>query len=216
MAANTTNTNSNLSQLREQIASGLSEADVRAANTAGQLELVLQARVSRLTRNASALKAQYGPDDPAVKQAEAVASAGQTAARHAAAVKEQLATPAPQVSGRGWALHGRVFDSGLQPLAGYTVFLVDAEKTFQRAFGFAYTDKTGYFLINYPGGTNTAAGLFVEVADANGNPVYLSADPFAPEPGSATYQDIVLNANGKPIGNPPGPVRDVGLPGKNG
>ncbi|HWF08923.1 MAG TPA: hypothetical protein VG297_10700 [Bryobacteraceae bacterium] len=217
MAANTTKTDSNISQLREQVGSGLSALDARATDTAGQLQLVLQARVSRLTRTAAALNAQYGPGDPAVKKAEAVAAAGQTAARRAAAVQEQLATPAPQVSPKGWALHGRVFDSGLQPLAAYTVFLVDAEKTFQRAFGFAYTDKTGYFLINYPGGNDTAAaaGLFVQVADANGDPVYVDSDPFTAEPSSATYQNIILPADGEAIGNPPAPVREAGLPGEN-
>jgi hypothetical protein len=136
-------------------------------------------------------------------------------ARRATAVKQQLATPAPQVSPKGWALHVRVFDSRLQPLAGYTVFLADAEKSFQRAFGFAYTDRAGYFLINYPGGNDTAgaAGLFVEVADANGNrlsqrrPVHAGGRIF-----NLSEHHPALDT--KRIGNPPAPMRDVGLPAK--
>ena len=52
----------------------------------------------------------------------------------------------------GWALHGRVFNTQLQPISGLTVFLVDASKTYQQAYGFAYTDDTGYFLLNYSRG----------------------------------------------------------------
>ncbi len=97
----------------------------------------------------------------------------------------------PQVSAKGWALYGHVFDDeqpAPKPLARYTVFLVDDQKTYQEAYGFAYTDETGYFLLSYSG-TATGAGaqgkaasgaapnLFVEIADTKAQPVYLSTTP---------------------------------------
>jgi hypothetical protein len=42
-------------------------------------------------------------------------------------------------------LHGRVYSADLKPLAQYTVFLVDSQKTYQETYGFAYTDDTGIF-----------------------------------------------------------------------
>lgn len=217
MDANTSNTSSNLTQLQEQIASALELADSQAAQTVQNLHLIHQARISRLSRTADALKQQLGPDDPQVKQAEADAAAAKTVARSVSMLSGQFSTPAPQVSQNGWALHGRVFNAQFQPVSGSTVFLVDAEKAFQQAYGFAYTDGTGYFLINYPGTQAEQAAatpaLFIEVADTKSQPVYLSTTPFQPAPGSITYQNIVLPTGDEPIGNPPAPVRGTALPG---
>jgi hypothetical protein len=213
------NPSANLAQLREQIASALSSADSQAAQSAQNLQLVLQARVSRLSRTAEALKQEQGGDDPGAKQAEAEAAAAKAAAGKASMLARQFSTPAPQVSQNGWALHGRVFDAESQPVSGFTVFFVDAEKAFQQAYGFAYTDKTGYFLINYAGMQTSeqsaaALPLFIEVADTKSHPVYLSTAPFEPAPGCITYQNIVVASRDEAIGNPPPPVRKVALPGK--
>jgi len=98
-------------------------------------------------------------------------------------VSQQLATAVPQVSAKEWAFYGRVFDEQSKPLAKYTVFLVDSQKTYQEAYGFAYTDETGYFLLSdseTQAGTHARAAshdalaLFVEVANTKGQPIYLS------------------------------------------
>jgi hypothetical protein len=220
MDAKTSNTPEDLAQLRDQIATALSSADSRAAQSIGNLQLVQQARVSRLSRTADALKKQYGSDDPQVKKAEAETTAAAAAAGQAYMLSRQFSTPVPKISPNGWALHGRVFDAQFQPVSGFTVFLVDSEKVFQRAYGFAYTDNTGYFLINYPGESQTQAGsepetnpqLFVQIADANGQPVYLSDTAFQPVAGSITYQNIVLPSGNQPIGNPPPPIRGFAMP----
>jgi hypothetical protein len=98
------------------------------------------------------------------------------------------------------------------------VFLADAEKAYQRAYGFAYTDNTGYFLLNYPGPASAdrqapAPQLFLEVADAKAQPVYLSTTPFQPAPGTVTYQNVILPSGDQPIGNPPNPIRKTAMPG---
>jgi hypothetical protein len=214
-----------MSQLGTEITTALATADTTAAERIQQLQQVHQARVSLLTRTAAALKAQYGASDPGVKAAEAnVAAASLTAARVGMA-QQQAATPDPQVSATGWALQGRVFDAQLKPVSGFTVFLVDASKTYQQAYGFAYTDDTGYFLLNYAGpdaaaqdkstasAKSTAApDLFVEVADAKAQPVYLGTTPFQPAPGSATYQNITLSPGKASIGDPPAQIRNVAIP----
>lgn len=225
MAKRTTSTDTDApdaSQLGAEINAALGTADATAAQRIQELQLVHQARVSQLARTAAALKAQYGPNDPGVKAAEAnVATATLTAARVGMA-QRQAATPDPQVSANGWALHGRVFDAQLQPMSAFTVFLVDGSKTYQQGYGFAYTDDGGYFLLNYAG-PNAAAqnesvkaasapDLFVEVANGKGEPVYLGTTPFQPAIGAATYLNIVLPAGNVSIGEPPANIRDVAVP----
>jgi hypothetical protein len=107
---------------------------------------------------------------------------------------------------------------------------VDGSKAFLPHYGFAYTDDTGYFVLNYAGDAGQAPAsdkapasgqaaalpqLFVEVVDTNANPVYLSSTPFQPVLGTAIFQDIVLPAGGQPIGDPPQAIRDIAMPGKS-
>jgi hypothetical protein len=213
------------SQLGPEITTTLATADTTAAQRVQELQWVHQARVSQLTRTAAALMTQYGSNDSRVKSAEAALAAANLTAARVGMAQRQAATIEPQVSASGWALHGRVFDAQLQPVSGFTVFLVDASKTYQQAYGFAYTDNTGYFLLNYPGpdaatkaGSATsvkaaaAPDLFVEVTDANAAPVYLSTTPFQPVPGTATYQNITLTPGNASIGDPPAQIRNVAMP----
>lgn len=213
------------SQLGAQITTALATADTSAAQQIQNLQWVHQARVSQLTRTLAALKAQYGSNDPGVISAEAAVSAANLTAARVGMAQRQAATAEPQVAANGWALHGRVYDAHLQPVSGFTVFLVDASKTYQQAYGFAYTDNTGYFLLNHAGPDEAAQGkssasakqaaapeLFVEVADAKAQPVYLSTTPFQPAAGNATYQNITLSAGNAPIGDPPAQIRSVAIP----
>jgi hypothetical protein len=228
MAKKTTSTDTDapeVSQLSTEITTALATSDATAVQRIQELQLVHQARVSQLTRTVAVLKAQHGANDPGVKAAEAnVAAATQTAAR-VGVVYQQQTTPVPQVANNGWALHGRVFNPQLGPVSGFTVFLVDGQKTYQEAYGFAYTDDTGYFLLNYAGAESStptptedaaAPQLFLEITDTKAKPVFLSATPFQPAVGSATYQNITLTAADHPIGDPPQPSEKSPCPSKGG
>jgi hypothetical protein len=212
-----------MSDIGNQVTSNLASADDIAEQRVQTLMWVHHARAAQLSRTAATLKAQYGPNDPGVKSAEdAVAAANADAAR-VAVLHQQVTTPEPQVAPSGWALHGRVFDPQLKPVSGFTVFLVDAAKAYEQAYGFAYTDDTGYFLVNYAGSdsvsrdkssttTQAQQELFVEITDSKAKPVYLSPTAFQPVLGRATYQNIVLPADDQAIGAPPAQIRKVALP----
>ena len=101
----------------------------------------------------------------------------------------------------------------MKPHAKYTVFLVDSQKTYQEAYGFAYTDDTGYFLFNVAGAKDTPP-LFLAMTNTKGEPVYLSTTPLQPTPGSVTYQNIILPSGTQPLGDPPQAIRDVALPSR--
>ena len=207
------------SELGKQVATGLASADTIAAQRVQTLIWVHQARAAQLARTAANLKAQYGADDSGVKSAEAAVAAATADAARAAVVHQQVTTPDPQVTPTGWALHGRVFDPELKPVSGFTLFLVDAAKSYQQAYGFAYTDDTGYFLLNYagsdPAATAAQPDLFVEITDSKVRPVYLSPAAFQPVLGKATYQTIVLPADDQAIGTPPAEIQAVALPKRN-
>jgi len=217
-ATNTTNTAA-AAQAAEQLKSALSSADSNVSEGIQNLARVHQARLSQASRTVAALKAQYGAGDPRVKTAEASVAATNTTIARVSMVSQQLAVPAVQVPATGWALQGRVLDSQLQPAAKFTVFLVDPNRAFLRRYGFTYTDDTGYFLLQYAGETEEAGAqewaptqLFLEVANTDANPVYLSGTAFEPVFGSATFQNVVLPAGGQPIGDPPQAIREVALP----
>ena len=150
---------------------------------------------------------------------QASVTATNTTIARVSMVRQQLAVPAVQVTAAGWALQGRVLDAQLQPTAKFTVFLVDANKTFLQQYGFAYTDDTGYFLLNYAGDAAPEAGVrrqfFIEVVNTDANPVYLSSTAFQPVLGTASFQNIVLPAGGQPIGDPTPEIRAVALPGQD-
>ncbi len=211
------------STLPSQVSEGLGSADTIAAGRVQQLQWVYQARASQLSRTASALTALYGANDSGVKDAEAALSVAKTAGARVAMVHRQITTAQPSVATAGWAIQGRVFDADLKPLSGFTVFLVDATKAYQQAYGFAFTDDTGYFRLNYEGGNTSkeqpapgepAAGpeLFVEVADLDAQPVFLSGTAFQPVNGTATYQNIVLSPSQQPLGDLPADIRKVAAP----
>jgi hypothetical protein len=238
MAENSKTTTSSapadMADIGNQITSNLAAADDIAAQRVQTLAWVHQARAAQLSRTAVSLKAQYGPNDPGVKSAEAAVAAANATAAQVAVVHHQVTTADPEVAASGWGLHGRVFDAQLAPASGYTVFLVDSAKSYQQAYGFAYTDPTGYFLLNYPGPAGASGGapaaasgqtpsegapqaattpeLFVEVANTKARPVFLSMTAFQPVVGSATYQNVVLPAGQRPIGDPPPEIRQVAIP----
>jgi len=161
MAANQGTTATNIppgaDEVGGEVQKAFASADQLAAQRIQNLQLVNQARTARLARELAALKAENAPDDE-IKAAEAAVSASTFTASRVAVVRQQLTTPQPQVATQGWALHGRVFDSDLKPVSGFTVFLVDTQKAYQKQFGFAYTDDTGYYLIDYPGSSQPQAG----------------------------------------------------------
>jgi hypothetical protein len=172
--------------------------------------------LSRASRTLAELTAELGEDDPRVAAAKATVDATRSTIARVTLAGRQLTTPAVGVAADGWAVHGRVVDADFQPAARFTVFLVDANKAYLRQYGFAYTDDTGYFLINAhaagPGAATTQGQLFIEVADTKANPVFLSATAFTPMLGAVTYQTILLPAGGQPIGDPPPEIRRGALP----
>jgi len=231
-SSNDTNTSetstTTATQAAEQIKTTLSSADSHVNQGIQTLGLVHQARLSQATRTVAALTAQYGASDPRVKVAQASVTATQTTIARVSMVKQQLAAPAVQVAKTGWALQGYVLDTQNNPMAKFTVFLVDANHEFLKQYGFSYSDDKGYFLLNYPGDSAQAAAgqsgtgqapaapqIFIAAVNADAMPVYLSSTAFQPVLGAATFQNIIVPAGGQTLGDPTSAIRAVAFPGKD-
>lgn len=156
----TTPSQDQYAQLQTHVSTTLAAADAAATQGVQSLKLVQQARLTQLTRTAASLTAKYGASDPRTVSAQAAVAATAATASRVAMLYQQLATSVPQVAADGWALYGHLFQPSAQaqpqPAVGFTVFLVDSQKTYQQAYGFAYTDSTGYFLISYSGSEPSA------------------------------------------------------------
>jgi hypothetical protein len=208
---------SSASSAGNDLTEALKAADGTVLDGIQGLQQVHQARLAQANRTFIALKAQYGDDDPRVQAAQAAVQAGQATISRVSVLRQQMATPTVQVPQSGWVLQGRVLDSDLKPEARFTVFLVDDQKAFLGQYGFAYTDETGYFELHYGSTTRpqpqaAAPQLFIEVANTDAYPVYLSPTPFQPVTGAASYINIVLPLGGEPIGDPPPEIRKIALP----
>jgi hypothetical protein len=240
---NATGTSTNpIDDLNSPSQTVVSAADGQAATSVSTLGLIQQARLTNQNRAVTLAEAQFGKDSKQATTARQAVTTTKAASARINVLSQQVSTTSPAVTASGWALQGRIYSSELAPLAGYTVFLVDAQKNYQNEYGFAYTDDTGYFLISYdvgtatgqPSGGDTSVGatggettaqpaaaatappaatqLFLQVADANANPVLLSEKAFVPVAGQATYQAVTLPAGAKKIGDPPAQLRSVALP----
>ena len=212
-------------ELRQGLTDALATADAGATQTVLNLKLVHQARLSQLTRIAATLKSQYGATDPGVVAAEAAVTASTARVARIAVVHQELSSVPPQVTSTGWALRGQVIDNAQNGVSQLTVFLVDAQKTYQKQYGFAYTDDSGSFVINYAGpadaqqgsgqGTSTSVpDLYVSIASKTGQPLFLPPEVFQPAAGSSTYRTIQLPDGEQPLGDLPPAVRDVAMPSR--
>jgi hypothetical protein len=207
-------------QLTATLPAALGSADSDSADAVGSLVLVLQARLSSRTRAATLAAAQYGSDSTQAKAAQSAIDAGNTAVARTQLASRQINAPKPAVGATGWALQGYVLDSSGTGLNQYTVFLVDEQKAYLREYSFAYTDSTGYFLINYAasaqgGATQNASAtpnIYLAVANNKAEHVYLGATAFSPVLGHATYQTITLAAGEPILGDLPAEIKRVAMP----
>ena len=187
-------------------------ADSVAADGVQQQLWIYRARSAQRSRTATDLKSQYGANDSGVQLAEAALAASQAVSAQVAIAHRQITTPAPNVPSNGWALYGVVCDAAGNPVPRLTVFLVDASKTYQSTYGYAYTDDTGQFVLSYektkdaaaasaPGKDETA--LFVEISDQKGRTVYSGETPVQTVTGVAMRFGVVLPAGDAALGEPP-------------
>jgi hypothetical protein len=209
-AANTTNAN----DVNASLTATLTSADTAVLQGLNGATLIHKARLAQQQRYAADLATEYGAQDPRVVAAQAKVTATQLTLGRLSGAYQQSTTDAPAITADEWALQGRIYDVNAQPLAQLTVFLVNGDKIWLRQYGFSYTDQTGLFTLQGAMPADATVPMYIEIANDAGLPIYLSTTGFAPVKGQVTYQNITL-ASQTPLGDPPQPIRIVGLPDKS-
>jgi len=196
------------------VASALAVADSGTAQRVQQLGLVHQARLTQLTRTSVSVAAQYGADSTQATAAAAAVTSSKRLVARITQINRQVTLDAPAVASGGWALYGHIYNAALAAAAAYTVFLVDEQNAYQGAVGFAYSASDGSYALNYAPASDAQAlpELYLQVANAQAQPVYLSTVAFQPTTGQATYLDVTLPAGEPVLGDPPAEIRATALP----
>lgn len=203
-----------LETVKSNVVSALNIADSSSAQRVQQLGLVHQARLAQLTRASVSVAAQYGADSTQGTAAAAAVASSKLLVARITQINQRVTLAAPTVATGGWALYGHIYTSAGAAAAAYTVFLVDEQNAYQGAVGFSYTGNDGSYALNYQpaAGAGALPQLYLQVANASAQPVYLSTVAFAPTVGQATYQDVTLPAGEPVLGDPPAEIRATALP----
>jgi hypothetical protein len=200
--------------VNSNMTSALTVADTSSAQRVQQLGLVHQARLAQLTRTSASVAAQYGADSAQATAAAAAVASSQLLLARITQINLRVTLASPTVAAGGWALYGHIYSSDGTAAVAYTVFLVDEQNAYQSAVGFSYTATDGSYALNYQPAKGAAAlpQIYLQVANASAQPVYLSTVAFAPTVGQATYQDVTLPAGEPVLGDPPAEIRATALP----
>jgi hypothetical protein len=182
------------SDVQTALGAAAAAADGLAASSLQMIDKVHQARLARLNREASALKAQRTTSATALAATEAEIAAETTTTARVAMLSQRTTTVAPTVSVAGWALHGRLYSSNLAPAATCTVYLVDAQNAYQTAYGFAYTDATGYFALT--AAASSGAGVVSATLAVNTGAAATGTGSAASSAGAATSATAATGASG--------------------
>ncbi len=195
----------------------VSQADSASVAGLKTLQQTQQGRLAQVTRIAAAVTAQSGASSAQATAANAAVGSTQVSVARVAILTQRLSAQAPAVPAAGWGVYGSVYNGSTSaPVQGYSVYFVDSTNTYQNAYGIAYTQADGSYQFVYAGpaaGQTAPTGqLYLQVANASGDPIYTSKTAFVPATGVATYQAITLPAIEKPLGVLPTVLRAVTLP----
>ena len=192
-----------------------SNIDSQTAQQLTGLTQIRQARLSQQQREVATLTTQYGADDADVVTLNTSIGVQQSFASVLGATRDIATIVAPTVPANGWVLHGHVRDNKLQPIATLNVCLADEQKNFLSAYGYAYTDATGYYIITYTPDPSAPApaplSAYLEILNSSGQAIYIDSAAFTLTSGTSLLRDLLLTSQ-TPLGGPPPGTPPVKVP----
>ncbi len=137
------------------IEQSLPSFDSNRATGYSELGSLRSAKSSSLVREQKFLLAKHGGTaSPRARTAASLLAYNERLRREIAATQEIVETPSPEVDANSFVVHGFVRRSNQAGVPGLTLALTDEKGTWLREFGYACTDKRGYFLLRI--GRNSA------------------------------------------------------------
>lgn len=129
----------------QNLNTALSKADAQAGVQVHAMSNVHQARLAQVERMADVATAVGGADSEGAKAAATAVKNVQAKVDQIHMLDLQVNVTPPDVAAEATAVYGHVFNGANQPIEGYSVYLVDANNTFQPAYGVAYTQVDGSY-----------------------------------------------------------------------
>ncbi len=189
-------------QLDEQRLAGLKELQ----DTQLVKEEVLQREKKRL-------ETKHGETHPEVKNAENRLRYNKEMFVGLKKEIERASVKTESINKTSWRVHGRVFDSGGNPVKGVTVFLSDRNKKWIEILGSSCTNELGYYALTADEKIIARVAkdqpLFLSVSDKNKKLLYMATEPVMAVAGIIVYQDIYLNQ--EDCVTPPKDNKDYGI-----
>ncbi len=106
----------------------------------------------------------------------------------------QMKTPIPAVDSASWTVFGSVRDASGKGLAGLTIAFYTNRGAPIQAFGYACTDKDGYFTVKVPVTQSEQREVYLRVHDGKGTVLHTDAVPMISMPGGLAYREIIIGA----------------------
>lgn len=153
-------------------------------------------RNSILQEEKTRLESKYGSDHPVVQEINTRLdmhenlNAGLDQEISKSSIKND---PLPAGS---WRIHGKVYDSGIAPVQGYSVFLGDISGNWNKKTGNSCTDETGYYsltLVEKVAQSLEKQPLYLIVSNKDKKIVYMDSEPINVKRGTIIYRDIILS-----------------------
>lgn len=172
-----------------------------------QLQRVRAIKGTSLQREQARLTQKLGAKHPRVAALAAKADANRELVRDVALGVTLAQTPPVQADPKAWTLHGHVHKKDRSGIPNLTVALYDGEGEWRREFGYACTDRNGYFKMCHEHPRPTAAEVeqeregrtpesdekvYIHLIDSKGAHLYADKRPLSPALGHVDYREIIL------------------------
>jgi len=163
-----------------------------AINTATIRNAAMTSEITRLTK-------KYGSNDQRVKIMTARVAQYPAVVQVMNTEVTRSSSTLPVVTKDKWLVQGHVYDTGMIPVQGVTVFFVNSDGAGISSLGFACTDKGGFYYVQGNTDVLTQLGdqsIFLSISDTTKKVLYKGTSPITLIVGSVNYQSVFLMKEG--------------------
>lgn len=203
-----------MSDISQSLETSVTDADRLRANGLEGLHKMRRVKMKSQQRELARLSRKLGDDHPQVVALQQKITTNQVLIRNLDLERDRAQVEIPIANEETWILHGFVRDQELKNLSNLTVALYSQQGEWIESWGFACTNKKGYFkLVTTPNpDTLQRMQVFIRVLDQQKKPLYIGQQALTPALGQVNYREIIIPSEPivcpppEPGGSEPGPL----------